>query len=79
MVVRHKERKFGRGCVESWRAQRADLRAAARSQFAKLDAMLAGSGRPWLVGEAPIYTDFLAFGILGNYLYRAINPFPDGL
>jgi glutathione S-transferase len=34
MVVRHKERKFGRGCVERWREERPALCAEAERHFA---------------------------------------------
>ncbi|HEY6565001.1 MAG TPA: glutathione S-transferase family protein [Pirellulaceae bacterium] len=79
MIIRHKERKFGRGCVERWRAEVGELRAAAAVHFARLNALLTPSGQPWLLGNAPVYTDFLAYGILGNYLFQDLNPFPENL
>ena len=75
-VVRHKERKFGRGCVEQWRRDRASLSAEAARLLGRFDAMLQGA--PFLTGSAPVYADFSLFGILGNLTYKNYNPLPAG-
>jgi glutathione S-transferase len=77
MVRRHKERKFGRGCIEAWRRDHAQLAAQARALLEPFDQML--GGRPFLLGNAPVYTDFALFGILGNLTYREWNRIPAGL
>jgi glutathione S-transferase len=74
MVIRHKERKFGRGCLDQWRASRDALWAAAVAKLAPFDRITAHT--PFLAGEAPVYADFLLFGILGNLTYKGWNPFP---
>ena len=71
MVIRHKERKFGRGCIEAWRAQAGTIRA-------ELDALLERCvqtlrHQPWLLGDAPVYADFLFYGMLGNLTHRGWN------
>jgi glutathione S-transferase len=74
MVRRHKERKFGRGCVEHWTRDRAAL----NSQFAELlepmDNILASSD--FLVADRALFVDYDLYGILGNYLYNGKTRLP---
>ena len=74
MVVRHKERKFGRGCVSQWRSNIAELRAGAAPHFARFDAAL--RNHPFLLGGKPVYADFLLWGILTNYTWNGWNEIP---
>ena len=67
LFLRHKERKFGRGCVEQWRRDAATIRAEADRLLARFEITLRHS--PFLFGEAPVYCDFLLYGILGNLTY----------
>lgn len=71
MIIRHKERKFGRGCVEAWRENAASLRAEADRLLHRFELTLRYS--PFLFGDAPVYSDFLLFGILGNLTYKGWN------
>jgi glutathione S-transferase len=77
MVQRHKERKFGRGCVAQWKANIESLRAGAAEHFARFDAML--RHKPFLLGVQPVYADFLLYGILGNYTYQGWNEIPAAM
>lgn len=77
MVQRHKERKFGKGCLDDWHSRLHELRASAALHLARFDAML--QHRPFLLGNQPVYADFLLYGILGNYTYQGWNPMPAGL
>jgi glutathione S-transferase len=77
MLIRHKERKFGRGCVEQWQAQIESLRAGTAPHFARFDAMV--QQRPFLLGDKPVYADFLLYGIIGNYTWQGWNSLPAGL
>lgn len=74
MIVRHKERKFGRGCVEQWTRERDILAVAAEQLLAPFD--LALQHRPFLFGETPVYSDFALYGILGNLTYCDFNALP---
>jgi glutathione S-transferase len=65
--VRHKERKFGRGCLEQWRAQEPELQRLLAERLAPCDRMLVG--KPYLLGERPLFVDFDLYGMLGTYLY----------
>lgn len=75
MVLRHKERKFGRGCVAQWKANIAGLRAEAESHFRRFDQIL--QHQPFLLGDAPVYADFLLHGIIGNYTWKNWNELPE--
>jgi glutathione S-transferase len=71
MVVRHKERRFGRGCLEQWRQNAAQIRADADRLLERFEMTLRHSA--FLFGDAPVYSDFALFGIIGNLTYRDYN------
>lgn len=72
LFLRHKERKFGRGCVEQWRRDAAAIRAQLDKLLERFEVTLRHS--PFLFGDQPVYSDFLLFGVLGNLTYRDANP-----
>lgn len=74
MVLRHKERKFGRGCLQRWRADIEALRAGAAEHFARFDTIL--NRHPFLLGPEPVYADFLLWGIVQNYRWNGWNDLP---
>lgn len=74
MVLRHKERKFGRGCIGQWKASIESLRTGAAGYFARFDAMLRHN--PFLFGDQPVYADFLLWGIIGNFTWMGWNELP---
>jgi len=65
--LRHKERKFGRGCLEQWRAQQKELLGQLVKRLVPFEEMLLY--RPFLLDERPRFVDFDLYGILGNFLY----------
>lgn len=71
MVVRHKERRFGRGCLAQWSAEAGKIRAEADALLARFESTLRHS--PFIFGDAPVYADFALFGILGNLTFRGWN------
>lgn len=77
MYVRHKERKFGKGCLEQWREQAPQLRARMRELLVPLDQMLGRSD--FLLRSRPVYADYALFGVLGNYAFTGQHPFPENL
>jgi glutathione S-transferase len=77
MYIRHKERKFGRGCLDQWRAQAPALLARLEAVLTPLDTMLGRS--PFLLGERPVYADYILYGVLGNFLYTGEHRLPAGL
>jgi glutathione S-transferase len=75
MTVRHKERRFGRGCIEQWRRDAVAIRAQSDTLLARFETTLLHS--PFLFGDTPLYSDFLLFGILGNLTHRGWNQLSD--
>jgi glutathione S-transferase len=76
-LVRHKERRFGVGCVERWRHDHDAL-------FEEFIRLLAPSERSlseqrFLFGDVPVYADFALFGVLENVTYKGYNQLPDSL
>ncbi|HVV70517.1 MAG TPA: glutathione S-transferase [Verrucomicrobiae bacterium] len=65
--LRHKERKFGRGCIEQWKLQRQELLSQLEERLVPFEEML--MYRPFLLDERPRFVDFDLFGMLGNFLY----------
>ena len=65
--LRHKERKFGRGCVDQWRAQQNDWLKLLEQRLLPFEEMLAHNS--FLLGEQPRFVDFDLFGMLENFLY----------
>jgi glutathione S-transferase len=66
-VVRHKERRFGVGCIERWRRERNQLRAEADALLARFEQAL--TAQPFLFGDAPVYADYALWGVLFNMTY----------
>ena len=65
--LRHKERKFGRGCLDQWRAQQKELLAQLEQRLVPFEEMLLH--QPFLLGQRPRFVDFDLYGMLGNFLY----------
>lgn len=72
--IRHKERKFGRHCIEGWRAQRKALLAELAQRLMPFEQMLAT--HPFLLEARPRFVDFDLYGILGNFLYTGHYSLP---
>ncbi len=68
MLIRHKERKFGRGCVREWTTHRQYLCAQFAELLKPIDNMLAAS--PFLLTDRPLFVDYSLYGVLGNYLFN---------
>jgi len=65
--LRHKERKFGRRCIDQWREKQKDLLYRLEQRLVAFEEMVAH--QPFLLGEQPRFVDFDLFGMLGNFLY----------
>ncbi len=59
LIVRHKERAFGRGCVAAWKRDRKALAARFDALLEEFETTL--KQMPFLLGEAPVYADFALF------------------
>jgi glutathione S-transferase len=65
--LRHKERKFGRGCVEQWRGQQGDWLKRLEQNLIPFEEMV--MHQPFLLGQQPRFVDFDLYGMLENFLY----------
>jgi len=73
--LRHKERKFGRGCLDQWRAQQKELLVELEKRLIPFEEMLLY--KPFLLDERPRFVDFDLYGMLGNFLYSGHNRLPS--
>jgi glutathione S-transferase len=71
LYLRFKERKFGRGCIDQWRAQKSDWLKKLEVGLIPFEQMLAHS--EFLLGGRPLFVDFDLFGMLENFLYSGHN------
>jgi len=65
--LRHKERKFGRGCLDHWRAQQTELLQQLERRLVPYEEML--MHKPFLLDDRPRFVDFDLYGMLGNFLH----------
>lgn len=72
--LRHKERKFGRGCLDQWRASQKTLLAQLTDKLQPCEAMLAH--HEFLLGDTPRFVDFCLWGILENFLFSGHYQLP---
>ena len=72
--LRFKERKFGRGCLEQWRAEQTAWRARLERLLLPFEEMLAHNS--FLLGAAPRFVDFDLSGMLENFLYSGHYELP---
>ncbi len=78
LLIRHKERRYGRGCVQDWHRNHEALRLKADALLAPLQHMIEHSAGGYLLGAAPVYADFALFGLLGNLTFRGYNSLTPG-
>lgn len=73
--IRHKERKFGRGCLDQWRQQQKRLLEELTRVLLPFEEMLVD--KPFLLEARPRFVDFDLFGMLGNFLYSGRYGLPS--
>ncbi|MBE0544438.1 MAG: glutathione S-transferase family protein [Verrucomicrobia bacterium] len=74
LFLRHKERKFGRGCLDLWRTQEAALLKQLEQALLPFEEMLIH--QPFLLGDRPRFVDFDLYGMLGDFLYTGHYSLP---
>lgn len=77
MWRRHKERKFGQGCVTQWRDQQIGLQRQLEELLSPLDQML--SQRSFLVDVSPKFVDYDLLGVIGNLMFSGHSTIPTRL
>lgn len=75
LVIRHKERKFGPGCIARWEIEQPLMQEELERHLQRFEAMLGRSS--FVLGDSPVYTDFLLFGILSTYTWKGWNQLPE--
>ncbi|MGB7767403.1 MAG: glutathione S-transferase C-terminal domain-containing protein, partial [Verrucomicrobiia bacterium] len=72
--LRYKERNFGRGGLDQWRARQNDWLKRLKEKLLPFEEMLAHQS--FLLGEQPRFVDFDLFGMLENFLYSGHYQLP---
>jgi len=72
--LRHKERKFGRGCIDQWRAQQKKLLRELEQKLQPCEQMLAHT--EFLLGDRPHFVDFNLLGMVENFLFSGHYTLP---
>jgi glutathione S-transferase len=72
--IRHKERKFGRGCLEKWREQQPQLIEDLTQKLVPFEVML--EERKFLLRPQPHFIDFDLWGMLACFLYSGHHQLP---
>jgi glutathione S-transferase len=73
--LRHKERKFGRGCIDHWRQQQDQMLSELARRLIPFERMLAH--RSFLLEDRPYFVDFDLYGMLANFLYSGHYELPS--
>jgi glutathione S-transferase len=73
--LRHKERKFGRGCLDQWLIDQKELLATLTQRLIPFEQML--THRNFLLDHQPRFVDFDLWGILSNFLYSGHYQLPN--
>ena len=73
--LRHKERRFGRGCLVQWREQQRELLEKLAVRLLPFEEMV--MHRPFLLEDRPRFVDFDLYGILENFLYSGHYSLPS--
>lgn len=72
--LRFKERKFGRGCIDQWRAEQKSWLKKLEHSLLPFEEML--MHQAFLLGAQPRFVDFDLFGMLENFLYAGHYQLP---
>lgn len=72
--LRHKERRFGRSCLDQWRAQQSQLLAQLGQRLIPFEEMLLH--KPFLLDVRPRFVDFDLYGMLANFLFSGHYQLP---
>ncbi len=74
MLVRHKERKFGKGFVQERTGHRKELATHFAELLLPIDHMVASSA--YSLSGRPLFVDYNLYGVIGNYLFNSQTKLP---
>ena len=72
---RHKERKFGAGCLDEWLRDIKALTEAFHRCIQPFEMIL--NKTPFLTGDRPVYADYALCGVIGNFLFPGNTSLPE--
>jgi len=75
LLRRHKERKFGVGCLEAWKRDLKSLIAGFHTCIQPFEMIL--NKTPFLTGDRPVYADYALCGVIGNFLFPGDTALPE--
>jgi glutathione S-transferase len=73
--LRHKERKFGRGCLDQWRANQSAMVEELTRRLQPFEEML--RGQRFLLDAQARFVDFDLYGMIGTFLYSGHYHLPE--
>jgi ubiquinone/menaquinone biosynthesis C-methylase UbiE/glutathione S-transferase len=72
---RHKERKFGVGCLDAWKRDLKSLIEGFHNCVQPFESIL--NKTPFLTGDRPVYADYALCGVIGNFLFPGTTALPE--
>ena len=72
---RHKERKYGKGCLDEWLRDIKQLTEAFHACIQPFEKIL--GQKPFLTGDRPVYADYALCGVIGNFLFPRVTALPE--
>ena len=75
MLIRHKERKFGKGCLQEWTSHRNYLCAQFADLLRPIDNML--DELPFLISDRPLFVDYDLYGVIEKCLFSGKTKLPN--
>ena len=73
--LRHKERKFGHGCLDQWLKDQKEMLATLTHRLIPFEQML--GHRSFLLDAQPRFVDFALWGMLANFIYSGHFALPE--
>lgn len=75
LFLRHKERKFGPGCVAAWRRDVEKLTQDFYRRIKPFEQILTESS--FVLGDRQTYADYALYGVIMNFLYCGVTTLPS--
>jgi SAM-dependent methyltransferase/glutathione S-transferase len=75
LLRRHKERKFGAGCLDEWLRDIKTLIEKFHRAIYPFEMIL--GKQPFLTGAQPVYADYALCGVIGNFLFPGVTGLPE--
>jgi ubiquinone/menaquinone biosynthesis C-methylase UbiE/glutathione S-transferase len=75
LLRRHKERKFGVGCLDEWLRTVNKLIENFHHCIQPFEKIL--GNKPFLTGDRAVYADYALSGVIGNFLFPGVTTLPE--